>query len=150
MALSNRVDRVSDMIDELLDREERYEVFLNASPWGILVVDQTFHIVYINKTLERMSGYSISELIGEHVHKLMPKPIRKAHVKHEKEYVKNPVERIGNHGFKPMLLTKSGHETPVEISLSPTRIQGKAFFFASIRELQSLFNTVEGEEIDNG
>lgn len=145
MGLTNRVDRVADMIEELLEREERYEVFLNASPWGILVVDQTFHIVFINNTLERMTGYSVSELSGQHLHTLMPKEDRKAHAKHEKEYIKNPRERMGNHGYKPRLLCKNGSITEVEISLSPTRIEGKQFFFASIRPLKSLFNTVEGE-----
>lgn len=146
MALSNRVDRVEQMIDELLDREERYEVFLNASPWGILVVDQTFHIVFLNKAFETMSGYNLLELTGQHLHKIMPKEQRKKHVKHEKAYVKNPVDRMGNHGFKPLILTKDGKEVPVEISLSPTRIKGKQFFFASIREIHTLFNTVDGEE----
>lgn len=146
MGLSNRVDRVADMIEELIEREQRYEVFLNASPWGILVVDQTFHIVYINRTLERMSGYSVSELAGQHLHTLLPKEDRKTHAKHEKAYVKNPYDRQGNHGLKPRLLCKDGDIKPVEISISPTRIDGKSFFFASIRPLESLFNTVEGHE----
>lgn len=146
MGLTNRVDRVSEMIEELIEREQRYEVFLNASPWGILVVDQTFHIVYINRTLERMSGYSVSELQGQHMHTLMPKDDRKVHTQREKEYIKSPYDRQGNHGLRPRILCKDGGIVPIEVSISPTRIEGKAFFFASIRPLESLFNTVEGKE----
>lgn len=150
MGITNRVDRVSDMIEELIRREERYEVFLNASPWGILVVDQTFHIVYINRTLERMSGYSVSELVGQHMHVLLPKEDRKVHRQHEKRYVKEPYDRQGNHGLKPRLLCKDGDIKDVEISISPTRIEGKAFFFASIRPMETIFNTITPDGHERG
>src|SRR6476620_11625108 len=109
MALSNRVDRVSEMIEELIDRNERYEIFLDCSPWGIIVVDQTFHIVYINKTFERMSGYAMHELHGRHLHILLPKDDAKKHTAHEKDYIKNPTNRLGNHGLDPKLLCKNGY-----------------------------------------
>lgn len=142
MPLSDRLDRVNQMIEELMDREQKYQIFLDASPWGILVVDQTFHIVFINKTFERMSGYSVGELVGQHLHVVMPKEDRKIHEKHEKTYVVNPVDRVGNHGLNPRILCKNGSIVDVEISLSPTRIEGKGFFFASIRYRESLYNTV--------
>ena len=134
---------------ELIDREERYEIFLDASPWGILVSDKTFRIVYANKTLQLMSGYSLNEMLGEHIQKLMPRSDRKVHTVHEKKYIKSPHQRQGNHGLHPKILSKYGIEIPVEISLSPTKVQGQTYFFASIRPLESLFNTVEGKEIDN-
>lgn len=145
MSLSDRVDRVSGMIEELIEREQRLEIFLNASPWGILVVDQTFHMVYVNGTFERLSGYSMSELLGKHMHYVMPEEHHRIHTEHERDYVKNPRDRHGNHGLRPMVKCKSGNVVDVEISLSPVRIDGKAFFFASVRELSTLFNTVEGE-----
>lgn len=132
-------------MDELIDREEEYSAFLNASPWGIVVVDVTFHIVYCNNTFEKMTGYNLREIIGEHLHSLMPKPDRKAHIVHEKEYVKQPHARAGNHGLKPRLLLKDKTILPVEISIAPTRVRGKQMFFASIRPLETLFNTVEGK-----
>lgn len=140
---SNRFDRVNEMVEELLEREQQYSVFLDASPWGILVVDQTFHIVFVNKTMERMSGYSINELIGRHMHLLLPKEDRAVHIRHETEYIKKPYDRVGNHGLNPRLLCKNGAALEVEISISPTRIEGKGMFFASIRDRNSLYNTIK-------
>lgn len=131
------------MVEELISREEKYSIFLNASPWGILVVDQTFHIVFVNKTFERMSGYVVEELMGRHLHYVMPKSDRKVHTQHEIEYIKAPYDRIGNHGLNPRILCKGGEIVEVEISISPTRIGGKGFFFASIRERKSLYNTIQ-------
>ncbi len=81
MALSDRFDRVSGMIEELMEREERYKVFLDANPWGTLVVDQTFHIVFMNKTMELMSGYSLDDIQGRHLHYIMPKADHKNDMK---------------------------------------------------------------------
>lgn len=139
---SERFDRIADRINEIIDREEKFEIFLDASPWGILVVDKTFHIAYINHTLEIMSGWNKSDVIGEHMHILLPKEDRKTHIAHEKQYIKNPHARAGNHGLHPRLLTRFGNSLDVEISISPTRVQGETYFFASIRFLESLKNTV--------
>lgn len=150
MGLTNRVDRISELIEEVLKREEEYQVFLDASPWGILVVDQTFHIVYMNSTLERMSGYRLSEIVGEHLRILLPAEDHKAHAKREAEYVKHPVSRTGNHGLKPRLLKKDGSILAVEVSISPTSVHGRRLFFASIRPLETLFDTVDGVEKQPG
>jgi PAS domain S-box-containing protein len=146
MSLEDRVDRISELMDRVLEQEEKYESFLNASPWGILVTDKTFRIVYINRTLERMTGYSINELMGKHIKVLMEKSVAKTHAKHEQEYVKNIRAREGNHGRHPKILSKSGTLIPVEISFAPTKVQGQTFFFASIRDIESLFNTLDGQE----
>lgn len=145
MAISNRADRVLDMMDELIDREETYAAFLDASPWGILVVDITFHIVYANDTFQKMSGYTMKELVGNHLHMLMPKEVRKKHVQHEKAYVKAPRARAGNHGLEPRVMTKDKQLLDVEISIAPTRVRGQQMFFASIRPLETLFDTIEGK-----
>jgi PAS domain S-box-containing protein len=142
MAISDRFDRVSEKIEMLLQREEAYETFLNASPWGILVVDKTFHIVYANKKLEVMSGYTLNELIGKHLHILMPKEDVPAHIKHEKAYVKNPHSRTGNHGLEPRLRHKNGTVDMIEISISPTEVHGERYFFASIRLMETLYDSV--------
>lgn len=145
MGLTNRVDRVTEMIEQLIDREEQFDAFLNASPWGIVVVDVTFHIVYANRRFCELSGYDRRDLLGQHIQFVMPKEDRKKHTKHEKAYVKAPHHRTGNHGLKPRILTKDGRLIDVEISIAPTRVQGQRMFFASIREIDTLFHTVEGE-----
>jgi len=146
MGIGDRVDRITELMERVIQQEEMYVSFLNASPWGILVTDKTFKIVFINQTLERMSGYGISEIMGKHLEILMPKSDAKLHASHEKAYVKNPYPREGNHGLKPKILHKNGAIVPVEISISPTKVHGQMFYFASIRVLESLFNTVEGQE----
>lgn len=142
---SQRIDRISELVDKLIKQNELYETFLNSSPWGILVVDKTFHIVFINSRLEEFSGYSLCDVLGEHLHKLLPESDHSIHTQHEKRYVKSPVVRTGNHGLRPRIKRKDGTLMDVEISISPGMVEGKTYFFASVRPLETLFDTVEGK-----
>lgn len=141
----SRIDRVAELVDKLIAQSETYETFLNASPWGILVVDKTFHIVFMNKQMELMCGYTLNEAMGQYMHLLLPPEDHKAHAKREAEYVIKPHGRTGNHGLRPRLLHKNGAIIDVEVSISPSKIEGKTFFFASVRPLDTLFHTVEGK-----
>lgn len=142
----SRFDRIEELIDKIGAKEEKYRAILDASPWGILVVDQTFHIVFTNESFERMSGYRVDELVSKNMGMLIPERHKTIHKKHEKAYVKNPYSRLGNHGYQPILLTKFGSELPVEISLSPARVEGQQLFFASVRPLETLRDISEGHE----
>lgn len=138
MATSERIARIEELISKISEREEYYEAFLDASPWGILVVDEAYRIVYINKTMERLCGYELLEIDGKHLHTLIPKETREVHAHHELEYAINPRVRLGDHPFQPELLHRDGHHVPVEISLAPSKVKGETYFFASIRPRESL------------
>lgn len=137
MSITNRADRVAEMIDILIEREEKYEIFLHASPFGIMVVDKTFHIVFVNKVVETLSGWKMSELLGKHMYILMPERTRVGHHVHEKQYLARPfvLERINDDENlpRPTILRKDGTEVPVELSVAPVEVQGQTLFYASVR-----------------
>lgn len=135
---NSRLERIENLINRLTEREEYYEAFLDASPWGILVVDETFRIVYINKAMEKLSGYTLSELDGEHLHTLIPPETRAIHRQHERDYSANPRIRYGDHPFTPKILKKEGGTVAVEISLAPSVVKGETYYFASVRPRNTL------------
>lgn len=135
---SNRFSRIEALIEKITEREHYYEAFLDASPWGILVVDESYRIVYINTAMEEISGYTLAEIDGEHLHILIPPETRKKHQEHEKEYSTNPRIRYGDHPFTPEVLMKSGGTCPVEISLAPAVVKGETYYFASVRPRSTL------------
>lgn len=92
-----------------------------------------------------MTGYSLNDMVGQSMHILLPEEDRAKHVPHEKTYIKNPHARSGNHGLRPRLKHKNGTIVDVEISLAPSKVHGKTFYFASIRPIETLFDTVEGK-----
>lgn len=141
----DRLERIQRLTDRLISANETYESYLNASPWGILVVDKNFKILFMNERLEELSGYTLKELSGKHLHSLMPKSVHKIHRVHEQEFSENPRARTGNHGLHPRVLHKNGEQIDVEISLSPAVVHEEVVYFASIRRLETLFDTIEGK-----
>lgn len=138
MAMKDRLERIEHLMGEVLGREEYYEAFLDASPWGILVVDDEFRIVYMNSTMRELSGYRLQEVEGEHLQILIPPEDREVHSRHERDYKTHPRVRFGDHPFEPKLLHRDGQLIDVEISLAPAMVHGEAYFYASIRERKTL------------
>lgn len=146
MSAGDRISRIEELIEKLSEREEYYEAFLHASPWGILVVDESFRIVYLNKTMEVMSGYTLEDIEGEHLHLLIPPEDREIHARHEEDFHNNPRVRLGDHPFEPNIWNSQGERVPVEISLSPAEVKGETFYYASIRPRESLPAKTEEED----
>lgn len=138
MGIQERASRIEQLMNKILERDEYYTAFLEAAPWGILVVDESFRIVYINKAMEELSGYELSDIEGEHLHLLIPPEDRKAHTEHEKDYHARPRVRMGDHPFKPNVWNSDGERVPVEISLAPAYVRGETFYYASIRHRSTL------------
>lgn len=116
-----------------------YRALVQSNPWGVLAVDTDFNICFVNRSLERLSGWSFEELQGRHLHTLIPEEDRDAHVEHEREYLARPRVRHGDAPIRPKLLCRDGSTLDVEISLSPLDDPDVGtYFYASIRERATL------------
>ncbi len=101
-----------------IDTSVIYQLALEASPSGIMVVEPDGAIAMVNRELERQFGYPRDELIGRSVDMLMPEGFRVAHASLREEYLRSPTTRIGA-GQELRGRRKDGGEIDVEISLSP-------------------------------
>lgn len=129
-------------MDSLIDLQETYESYLDAIPTGILVVNEWFMMEFVNEPMLQMTGYTRKQLIHEHISMLMPKRDVAIHREHERDFDRNPRSRIGNHGLKPIIVTKKKQEIAVDITLSTMNIRGERFHMANIRTLASLYESL--------
>ncbi|MDD1650131.1 MAG: PAS domain S-box protein, partial [Methylococcaceae bacterium] len=102
--------------------EERFRLVVEASPNGMVLVNQQGQIVMVNGRTEANFGYSRDELIGQAVEVLIPERFRGAHSGHRKEFIAAPRARAMGAGRELFGRRKDGTEFPVEIGLSPIRI----------------------------
>jgi len=109
----------------------------DASIEGILVVDTSGQILDANRSCERMFGYSKGELKDKNLENLLPEKFKKKHNIHRKKYVKKPETRTMGLGLDLWGLKKNGTEFPLDISLSPTTLQGKSVTVAFIKDATS-------------
>jgi len=101
---------------------------LNDLSTPTLIMNKKGDIVYINKSLEKLSLYETTELLGQKVELLIPHRLRKNHIPKRDGYMKNPVS-IDFKGRILPLLKKNGEETPIELMFFPTSDENGEMFF---------------------
>ncbi len=102
--------------------EPQFEALLESAPDAILLVDARARIVLVNRRTEELFGYDRAELIGREVEALVPERFRHVHVGHRDGYIHEPRTRPMRAGLDLDGRRKDGSEFPVEISLSPLRL----------------------------
>jgi PAS domain S-box-containing protein len=115
--------------------EEKFRGVLDAAPDAMVIVDAAGHIVLINKQTESLAGYSRQELIGRPAEMLLPQEIRAQYLALRAVYIQNPGTKPMGTGLETWVLTKEGTKIPVEISLSPLRIDDDMQILASLRDI---------------
>ena len=96
-----------------------FETLLEAVPDPTFFVDRSGKIVIVNSRVEEMFGYGRAELIGQDVEVLVPRSLRRRHVKLRRDYARKPESRAMGMGMELSALCRNGRTLPVEISLRP-------------------------------
>lgn len=116
--------------------EQRFRELLEAAPDAIMEVDSQGRIILFNQAALTMFQYSAEELPGETVENLIAPPAqRAAHRQHRAEYARHPSVRTMGSGLELSAQRKDGSVFPVEISLSPYRVDGEMNVIATIRDI---------------
>jgi PAS domain S-box-containing protein len=115
--------------------DNRFRDLLESTPDGIVMANQTGHIVIANSQAERLFGYAAGELRGKSVDLLLPARYRQAHVAHRFNFFTQPRKRSMGSGLDLAGLRKDGSEFPIEVSLSPLHTDERAFVMSAIRDI---------------
>lgn len=106
-------------ITECKQAEEKFRLVVEASPNGILLVNDQGRIVLVNAEAERLFGYSREELTGQVIEMLVPERFRGTHPGHRAGFLAAPRARAKDARGELFAVRKDGSEFPVEIRLSP-------------------------------
>lgn len=112
-----------------------YEKLFEFSPDAILVTSSDGDILEVNPQVERLFGYSRSELLGASVDTLLPERFRDAHTGHRRNYHTTPQLRPMGAGLALFGRRKDGSEFPVDIMLSPVDTDNGRFVLAVVRDV---------------
>ncbi|MFC7134563.1 MULTISPECIES: GAF domain-containing protein [Salinibaculum] len=105
------------------ERLERYETLLNTAGDAIYQLDAKGTIVAVNDATVSLTGYERSELIGEHVSKVM----RQDHIEDGEQLIRSQL-RADDHRVDTLemdLLTRDGRAVPCETRIAVVTVGGK-------------------------
>ncbi|PDT88765.1 hypothetical protein CO669_18565 [Bradyrhizobium sp. Y36] len=115
--------------------ERKFELAVEASPGGVLMINGAGVIILVNKELERQFGYERTELIGRSVETLLPASGREAHASVRKAFLNAPAVRSMGAGRELFARRKDGTEFPVEIGLNPIQSRDGLIVLASVVDI---------------
>ncbi len=118
-ATLNLLDDLEQAKQHLEDKERRLRLLIDAFPSGMLIVDHLGKIVFANKLIKTLFGYSEKELVGQPVDRLVPERLQHEHSHHRTGFAHDPTARAMGAGRDLFARRKDGSEFPVEIGLNP-------------------------------
>ena len=111
------------------------EALFDAAPDGFLIVNADGRVVRANPQAAQLFATTVEELEGISVEELIPESVRPEHQRHRERFASNPRTRQMGAGLDLVARRKDGSTFPVDIALSPLKIDGEPHAMASIRNI---------------
>jgi protein-histidine pros-kinase len=133
MSTEGRLQRVIVRDTQLV--EAKFGDLLELMPDGIVMVNATGHMVFANAHAARLFGYTAAEIRGQPVEILLPPRLHHSHILHRSKYFAQPRARSMGAGLELYGIRKDGTEFPLEISLSPLRMEEVTLVMSAVRDI---------------
>src|SRR5207247_184778 len=128
---------VSMDVTEQKRAEEKFRLATEASPSGILLVNDQGRIVLVNSQIEKLFGYRREELVGKPVDILVPERFASQHPTHRATFFAAPTARAMGAGRELFARRKDGSEFPVEIGLNPIQTPEGILVLAAVVDVSA-------------
>src|SRR5438093_1239522 len=99
--------------------DQLFQLVVEAAPTGMILLDRAGRTVLVNAQVEKLFGYSRTELLGQPIEVLVPARFRGQHPGYVEGFFASPQVRAMGAGRDLYGLRKDGSEFPVEIGLNP-------------------------------
>ena len=136
-------DGASMVLASVVDMSDRHDLALafqglfDASPYGLMLVDDTGAIVQSNAALSAALGHSPATLRGQPLHRLVPQRYHAQHSGLMQGYTRTGGARMMGQGRDLTALHADGTEVAVEIGLNRVRWQGRAMTLAVVTDISA-------------
>lgn len=124
-----------DLDADLERASTTFHALLELAPDAMVIVGSDGRIMLSNAQSDRMFGYTREDLVGNEVEVLLPERFRGSHIQYRTGFFAEPTVRQMGVDLELFALRRDGTEFPVEVSLSPLRIEGSDYVSAAIRDV---------------
>jgi PAS domain S-box-containing protein len=122
--------------EALRSSEEHFRRIVDTAQLAFVSIDEDGLITAWNPQAEHMFGWSRDEAIGDRLSRtIIPPRYREAHGRGFEEFLTTGRGPILERRIEIEALHKDGHEVPVELSVTPVRVEGEYFFNAFLTDI---------------
>ena len=112
-----------------------YRAVVDTAVDAIIVIDSAGAIRSVNQATERLFGYAASELLGNNVNMLMPRPYAAEHDSYLDNYLRTGTKKIIGIGREVAGKRKDGSVFPMELSVGEAQDGDEPIFVGIIRDI---------------
>ncbi|MBE2254878.1 MAG: tetratricopeptide repeat protein [Ignavibacteria bacterium] len=125
-----------EVTEKYQESEERNRFILQNALDAVIVINEVGKVVEWNSMAETIFGYTYDEAINKSLSELIiPEAFKESHTIGLNKFVKTGESHILNKRIEISAVNKKGLEFPVELAISPVKIEGKLNFSAFIRDI---------------
>jgi PAS domain S-box-containing protein len=116
---------------------------------GVVIIDNTATIVLVNRQVERLFGYTKEEIVSQPLNILLPDKFHSVHPRNVTGYFEKPKIRPMGQELELTARHKTGHDFPVEISLSHLETPSGSLAMAFITDITLRKDAINSLELRN-
>ncbi|MEW6246933.1 MAG: PAS domain S-box protein [Nitrospirota bacterium] len=135
MGIARDVSERKRAEEALRDHAERLRSIVESTKDAIVSLDHEGKVSFWNKGAEDMFGYSMQEIVGRPVTRIIPERFREAHELGIKRAVAAGRLTVTGNMFELFGLRKDGTEFPLELTLAAWHAKSGLFFTGILRDI---------------
>lgn len=125
-------------ISDLRQRQGQLEAILNNAVDAIITINERGIVQSMNPATQKLFGYSDSEVVGNNISMLMPRPYREEHDGYLENYHRTRVPKIIGRGREVVGQRKDGTTFPMHLAVSEITVGDLKLFTGIVRDISDL------------
>jgi PAS domain S-box-containing protein len=121
--------------EALRESEDRFRTMAETAADAIFRIDEQSTILFANRAVEKIFGYTTPEVIGQKLTMLMPEYLREVHRSAVERYVRTGSRHVEWGHLEVTGLHKDGREIALELSLGESVRDGRHLFTGFVRDV---------------
>jgi PAS domain S-box-containing protein len=135
--LKSQMDELNKQHLKVQESELKFKYLLDSAPDAMIIINKKGVIQLVNQQVKNIFGYEMKDLIGKSVGQLFPERFMRTQPNQGAGFFENPKTSPMGAGLELLGLRKNGEEFPLEMSLSPMKIDNKDYVTAAIRDISN-------------
>ena len=111
------------------------ELAVETTADGVVVIDESGHVMLFNAAAGALFGYSQREVLGQNVALIMPEAYARNHDEYIRKYLSTGVAGVLGQDRELVGLKKSGEHFPVSLRATEARLDDKRVFVGTLQDL---------------